>query len=122
MRSQVRAVSNSTFKPSVRYIRDLCIYFKDKETVYVSDGKTAVLFDRWFDDDIGFYSECWKPFCRVLLRRDSFKTIYDIYRVASFYGIHSVPTTKSVEIPSGIKIHAESYNDERRRNAKAKNN
>ena len=118
------AVSKSRFKQSVRYINGLTIFFKSKETIYATDGKVSVIFERWFDKDSGFYRHNWFPFCDALRRNDGLESMYDLYRLASRYDISVVDHQKEIIVPAGIKVYPARCNraKRRRKNAKAKNN
>lgn len=107
--------SNSDWTPSVRYINGLTIFFKKKDTVYVTDGKISVIFERWFGMAKGYYSSSWKPFTTQLKVLDGLASIYQVISIANKYGVECISATREETIPDGIKTHASRYNKAERR-------
>lgn len=95
------------FVPQVRYINNLQIYFKDKYTVVVSQGKLCVLLHRWCKKS---YPR-WHSFCRCLQRRNNIRSVYEIIALATKYDVesHTVTTTIRSLPPKGIKVLPERY-------------
>lgn len=101
------------FRPSVRYVNGLVIYFKSKELVYVEKGKDMVCFMRWFCPKGQIYEKSWKPFCERLCRNNSISTIWQVIALANHYGIESYKPYWPEEIPKKILVRPSVFKEKR---------
>lgn len=96
------------FNQLLREINGLTIFFRDKHTVWASDGKSHVYFHRWFtcDRPLGSYPQQWKPFIRDLKRKNNIESLRDLYILALKYDVSFKFTFFKEEIPKGIKSYS----------------
>lgn len=73
-------------QPRVRYINGLTIYFATKQATYVTDGKVAIVLERWFDKG-DFYKKSWRLLTWRLTRNKDIHTVYDAWRMAERYEV-----------------------------------
>ena len=73
-------------QPRVRYTNGLTIYFANKQATYVSDGKVAIVLERWFDKG-SFYQDSWRLLNWRLTRNKNIRTIYDAWKLADRYDV-----------------------------------
>lgn len=97
------------FKPSVRYVNGLCIYFKDKHNVEVSKDGTTIIVTRWLCRKRGDYAKRWQPFVEKLYRTNGLNSIEDIQRLAWQYGLDVLAARKPTQIPRGIFVRKTRY-------------
>lgn len=98
----VKHIAEHEFVKKVRYVNALTIYFATKDEIFVTDGKTHVLFERWFDGR-NIYSDHWRPLTQVLLHKRSLETIHGVWQIALKYEICAHTTRRFPSIPEGIK-------------------
>lgn len=79
------------YQPKLRQVDGLTIYFKSKQTIYLTDGKVAIVFERWFEGN-DFYKENWKPLVETLSRRKSIGSVYKAWEIATRYGVQAHQT------------------------------
>lgn len=92
------------YKPKVRFVDGLTIYFANKQTIYVTDGKVAVVFERWFESN-DFYKEQWKPLVDTLSRKKTIGSVYKAWSIAMRYEVQAHQTFRFPEIkPDTIEI------------------
>ena len=72
--------------PRVRYTNGLTIYFSDKQTIYATDGKVAIVLERWFEGN-NFHKEHWKPMVDVLTKNKNITSVYKVWEIASRYEV-----------------------------------
>lgn len=99
------------YKPKVRRVDGLTIYFRTKQTIYITDGKVAVVFERWFEGN-DFYKNSWKPLVEALTRRKTIGSMYDAWNIAVRYGVQAHQTFHFPEIDPAAQI-MEKGNDEK---------
>ena len=98
------------FTPSVRYTNGLRIYFKDKQTVQVSNGEIAIYISRWAIKQNGYYRNVWKPFCEKLRRSNRLETIWDVMDLAQSYELDMMSSRDGADkLPDKIKEHPSHY-------------
>lgn len=73
-------------QPSVRYVNGLTIYFAEKKAIYVTDGKVAIVLERWFEEKFDFGRK-WDLLCRVLKRHKTVNSVYQVWNIAMRYEI-----------------------------------
>ena len=83
---KVKATSHEAYKPKLRRINGLTIYFATKQSVFITDGKVSIVLERWFDG-IDFYEQNWKPLMQVLVRKKGIYTVYDAWKLADYYDV-----------------------------------
>lgn len=98
----VKHIAEHEFEKKVRYINALTIYFATKDEIFVTDGKTNILLERWFDGR-NIYSEHWRPMTQVLLHKKSLETIHEIWRIARKYEVCAHISWKFPEIKEEVK-------------------
>lgn len=103
------------FRQGVRRLNGLTIYFRDKNTVYVSDGKTAIYCERWFERPLGSYAAKWNPFCDRLKQTNSLSSIRDICLLALRYEVSVVTARYREEIPENVKVYETKFIPKRRK-------
>ena len=86
MGSNGRIPREQGHQPRVRYINGLTIFFATKQAIYVTDGKVAIVLERWFDKN-PFYQKSWRLLSWRLTRNKDIKTIYDAWRLAERYEV-----------------------------------
>lgn len=94
-----------TYKPSVRVVNNMTIYFASREAVYIEmPNKMVVVIHRWGSGRKG-YTKQWKPFIERL-KRHKIGDIYDIVKFANRYDLGFITSNRPMpEIPSGtIKL------------------
>lgn len=98
----------NAFRPSVRHVRDLEIYFRSRSTVAVNSPNGTITFI-----NVGtrnFYRNHWKPFTEKLRRRNNLCSIFDIMDIAARHGIPSIsPRVQPAKVPHGIYEHPSRY-------------
>lgn len=75
-------MKNDKFRPSVRYINGIRIYFKHKTIIQVTQRGYSVSIIRWDKPGGGTYSKSWRPLCRILTQRNDLDSIYQICSLA----------------------------------------
>lgn len=99
---------NAQFKPSVRYLGNLQIYFVTKASVQVRDKTTCVSIVRWDKIGGGRYAKAWRPFCQKLQRRNEL-SLYKIINLATRYGLMVVSTRHPADPPDDIWIRPSKF-------------
>lgn len=91
------------FIESVRKLRNLTIYFRDKHTIIVYYDRGTVIFHRWFDRPKGSYRNNWLPFT-LALKQKNLKNILEVYRYAEEYDIEHVVPIHNYKIPTNVQM------------------
>lgn len=99
-----KATSGKTYVPRVRYINGLTIYFATKDTIFITDTKVAIVLERWFDNYFGFYKDNWKPLVEVLTKKQSLRTVYEVWNLADKYDVARHQTFRFPEIKSNTIV------------------
>lgn len=99
----VKHIKREQAPTKVRYVDNLTIYFATGETIFVTDGKVSIVMERWFEGR-GHYKDSWKPFTRILERRKSFVSVYEVWQLATNYGVSQHQTFRFPEIKKGTKV------------------
>lgn len=86
--------------PRFRKVNGLTIYFKTKQSIYVTDGKVAIVLERWFEGN-AFYRKKWKNMVYTLTYNKSIKTVYDVWNIAMRYEVNRHQTFRFPEIEPG---------------------
>ena len=94
----VKATSKENYIPKYRHVNKLTIYFATKDSIFVTDGKVAIVLERWFDTKIGFYSGNWRPLVETLGKKKSIETVYDVWKLADYYDVARHQTFRFPEI------------------------
>lgn len=101
-----------TFTPSVRYVGDITLYFREKNQVHVwNKNGTYFVVRRPFGAFRAVYSMAWKPFCERLYRRNTFDSIFTIAQIAARFDLdivhphYTVPPT----VPPGTMVRPSHY-------------
>lgn len=102
-------MENNTFRPSVRYIKDIEIYFKNKYVVQVRQNSTIIDIVRWNKPGGGRYKTDWLPFCSKLCKLNSIDSIYQIMRIASRYDLYIIKSRHPEQPPPDIWVRPEKY-------------
>lgn len=82
----VKRVGRENFQTRVRYVNGLTLYYAQKDSIFITDGRMTIVLERWFDG-LNTYGRRWKPMTDVLFRNKSLRTIYDCWNVAERYDI-----------------------------------
>ena len=98
----VKHIAEHEFVKKVRYINALTIYFATKDEIFVTDGNTHILLERWFDGR-NIYAYHWRPLTQALLHKKGLETIHGIWQLARKYEICTHTSRNFPEIPNGIK-------------------
>lgn len=110
-------MSKEPFRPSVRYVNGITIWFKDKLDIVVFDDSRAIKISRWASNQKGCYQNQWKPFCEKLYRLNSIKSLWEVTYIANNYDldVYSVSRSNQV-IPDGIMVRPSKYLPQRKTN------
>lgn len=111
-------LKNNKFKPSVRYINGVTIYFKTKTIVQVTGNGMSVDVVRWDKVGGGTYSKAWAPFCEKLRRNNTIVNIYQIMALAGRYSLTMVKTKHPEQPPDDIWVRPSKYIEQRRKNGR----
>lgn len=95
---------NRAFKPSVRYVNGLCIYFRDKYNVEVSKDGQAIVVTRWLCRNRNDYAKRWQPFVEKLYRTNGLRNLIDIECLAWKYGLDVLVARKPTPAAKGVFI------------------
>lgn len=112
-------VKREEFKPAVRVVGDITIFFYSKEAIHVNFKKAGIkiIYQRWFEERRGFYSASWKPFCHMLKYSNSL-TIESIGLAAARYGVAAIHSGREMIIPEDImtypEVHQYDYDQSKR--------
>ncbi len=98
----VKHIAEHEFVKKVRHVNALTIYFATKDEIFVTDGRTHILLERWFDGR-NIYSEHWRPLTQVLLHKKSLETITGVWQLALKYEICAHTTYHFPEIREEVK-------------------
>lgn len=109
----IKHIGESQFARRYREVGELTIYFKSKDEVYVTDGKTSALFERWWDGRF-VYKDKWKPFCHELTRKNTLETVWDIYKLANKYGVIGHTVGSFPEISADARVLPSRYSSPRK--------
>lgn len=90
------------YEQRVRYINGLTILFRTKQSIYITDGKVAIVLERWFEGN-NFYKEVWKNLVYTLTYNKSMATVYDVWSIAMRYEVQAHQTFHFPDIPEGIR-------------------
>lgn len=93
---------NRNYQPKVRYINGLTIYLANKQAVYITDGKVAIVLERWFETN-NFYKDQWDLMLRRLTRNKNITTIYEVWNLAARYDVARHQTFRFPEIKPETK-------------------
>ena len=99
----VKRVGRENFQTRIRFVNGLTVYYSQKDSIYVTDGKMTIVIERWFDG-LNTYRERWKPMTDVLFRNKSLATIYDCWRVAERYNVCRHMGRRFPEVKAGTII------------------
>lgn len=91
------------FQPTIRYIGDVVVFFRDKHTVIVKQGSTMAVFHRWFERHQNDFQNSWRPFCRALLHNQKL-TLYECYRLANKYEVDAQHYNGGLSVPQGVRV------------------
>lgn len=106
------------FRPSVRRIGKIEIYFRNKGTVAVNSPNGSVVFINV--GTANFYRDSWKPFTEKLKRRNNLVSLFDIIDISAKYGVPSVSPRHRPKVPTDIYRHPSRYIEKRNRDEKKK--
>ena len=98
----VRHIAEHEFVKKVRYVNEMTIYFATKDEIFVSNGKTHVLFERWFDGR-NVYTKRWRPFVQILTHKKNLDSVYEIWRIARKYEVCAHTAHRFPNIPNEVK-------------------
>lgn len=101
-------MQNSVFKPSVRYLDDLEIYFVTKNSVQVRAQKACISIVRWDKVGGGRYSSAWRPFCQKIQRLNNL-SFHQIINIATSYGLMVFKSRRPIAPPAGIWVRPTIY-------------
>jgi len=89
------------FKPAMRELNGLTIYWIDKKTTQVVDHRGVVVwFHRWFIKS-GYQN--WKYFNNYLKFRNNINSIYEVTGMADYYEINMcTPRRGAKEVPPEV--------------------
>lgn len=102
-------MNNIKFRPSVRYINGIQIYFKSKTVVQVTSRGYSVDIIRWDKPGGGRYAESWRPFCQKLYHMNSLENIYQIINLANRYELTTIVSRHPVQPPPNIWVRPSKY-------------
>ena len=116
-------VKRAEFKPAIRVVGDITIFFYSKEAIHVNYRKTGtkIIYQRWFEKRRGFYSASWKPFCHMLKYSNSL-TIESIGLAAARYGVAAIHSGRDMIPPEDVVIYPSKHDynyDQSKRDYKA---
>lgn len=98
------------FVPCVRYVNGLRIYFKNTQTIQVSQNGVVLNITRWDNVERGNYSQCWKPVCEKLKKLNTIKSLWEVAYIAKNYDLTTYcPRDGEDELPPGIKVLPSKY-------------
>lgn len=103
----VKRIGKNDYEQGVRFLEDMTIFFKDKESIYIlcKKSNTVVIANRWWDKSRGRYSQSWRPF-QQRLKKVNLENIYSIIKLANRYEVGIVCSTRPMpEIPKNIKVY-----------------
>ena len=112
-------VKRDEFKPAIRTVGDITIFFYSKEAIHVHYHKsgTKMIYQRWFEKKRGFYSASWKPFCHMLKYSNSL-TPEGIGLAAARYGVAAIHSGRELTPPEDVvilpEIHIYEYDQSHR--------
>lgn len=94
------------FTRCIRRVGDIWLFFWTKDTVYAYDGKSIVLFNRWFDHERSSFTNRWHPFVTYAKRGNGITMPKLIEKAASL----DIGMTSTRSLPGEIsKILPERY-------------
>lgn len=96
-----KATNPETHIAKYRKVNGLTIYFATKTSIYATDGKVTIVLERWFDGKDWFYEHNWKPMNQILVKKKGIKTIYDIWKIADYYGVCRHQSFRFPDIKAG---------------------
>lgn len=88
------------YQPRVRYVNGLTIYFRTKQSIYVTDNKVAIVLERWFESR-EFYSEQWHLLSKRLKNNKEIHSVYDVWNMAMRYEVQAHQTFRFPEVEPG---------------------
>lgn len=88
------------YMPRFRRVNGLTIYFRSKQSIYVTDGKVAIVLERWFEGN-NFYKRQWKNMVYTLTYNKSIATVYDVWDIAMRYEVSRHQTFHFPDIEPG---------------------
>lgn len=90
------------YRPRFRKVNGLTIFFKTKQSIYVTDGKVAIVLERWFEGN-NFYHEKWKNLVYTLTYNKSVSSVYQVWNIAMRYEVQAHQTFRFPEIGPNTK-------------------
>ena len=101
------------FRPAVRRVNGLLIYWVDKETTQVSGGTgPAVTFHRWAEPIPSSYPK-WRRFNRVLIRNNSISDTWQLMRLATRLDIDMAALLTPKTPPPDIAVYPSTFSERR---------
>lgn len=104
----IKRTSKDDYVQGVRYLNNMTIFFKDKESIYIcckNNNNTVVIANRWWDKSRGRYAQSWRPF-QQRLKTNSLESIYSVIELANRYEVGIVCSTRPMPpIPNNIKVY-----------------
>lgn len=89
------------YNPRVRYTNGLTIYFANKQAIYVTDGKVAIVVERWFEGNNIF--KRWRNLAWTF-SYGNVKSIYHAWEIARHHEIQVHQAFHFPEIDKNIPI------------------
>lgn len=102
MCSKSKCTATREFQPTIRYVGDVVVFFRDKHTIIVKQGSTMVIFHRWFERHTNDFKQSWQPFCRALMSNKKL-SLYECYRLANKCGIDAQHYSGGLSVPQDIR-------------------
>lgn len=101
-------MNNNQFKPSVRRVNGITIYFKSKTCIYINDNTYNICVTRWDENSKGVYAKSWKPFCEKLYRTNNFRSVAQIIALAKKYDL-AVCSARLFVVPDDVIVRPSIY-------------
>lgn len=99
----VKRVGRENFQTRVRYVNGLTLYYAQKDSIYITDGKISIVIERWFDG-LNTYRQRWKPMTDVLFRNKNLNSVYECWNIASRYNVCKHMSYRFPDIKAGTII------------------
>lgn len=82
----IKHIGPEEYQPKIRYVGALKVYFKSKDTIFVTDGRVSVVFERWFEGN-NFYKDSWRPLVNTLTKKKTISSVYEAWNIAARYDV-----------------------------------
>lgn len=96
----IKHIRPEEYQPRVRYTGNMTIFFRSKDTIFVTDGRVSVVFERWFEGN-DFYQNSWRPLVQALCRKKTISSVYEAWNIAERYDVARHQTFNFPSIPEG---------------------